>query len=292
MTNSRVVQRELGDTGREWVRGSLAVGFELSAAVSALDLAAGKTYGFYPPGARDDEIRRFESTLFSPRGPLPAELAADSEDAVIELARATGADVLLLESAIPQARFAEDAGKAGRQEDSRALLLPHVVFWRPLREGLTDDVGWFMASQGGYDNVFVVEGSDPQSLFSLETPTVVSPRFAQAIRAVLVPAYDSDTYVLWEAPASSRRRSSEGTKRATSGWTGRVTHSAAPTSEALTCCSPGELRSLRSRTDLVDDRCDYPVTLRDDVNKTAATRVMEIPTFLLRMHATFRPRHS
>ena len=109
-------------------------------------------------------------------------MAADSEDAVIQQAREVGGDLLVLEGVPP----------ASGSSDRRFL-------WRTLHEGTFDEIGAFLAAEGGWDNAFVIKNtgavSPDRSEGSLPADTFA--RNAESIRAILVPAHDSETYVLW-----------------------------------------------------------------------------------------------
>ena len=142
----------------------------------------GEVFGSYPATFRVDDLSDLERSLFSSVGPFPAKLAADSEDAVIQQAREVGGDLLVLEGAPP----------ASGSSDRRFL-------WRTLHEGTFDEIGAFLAAEGGWDNAFVIKNtgavSPDRSEGSLPADTFA--RNAESIRAILVPAHDSETYVLW-----------------------------------------------------------------------------------------------
>ena len=119
-------------------------------------------------------------------------MAADSEDAVIQQAREVGGDLLVLEGVPP----------ASGSSDRRFL-------WRTLHEGTFDEIGAFLAAEGGWDNAFVIKNtgavSPDRSEGSLPADTFA--RNAESIRAILVPAHDSETHVLWTKVAPSSRAS-------------------------------------------------------------------------------------
>jgi hypothetical protein len=198
----KVAKRELGDAGLAYVRRALQGGHELSAAaLSTLDLVGGRVFGYYPAAPANVDITRFDGTLFSSRGAFPAEAAGESEDAVIQLAREIGGDLLVLETGIAVADFAARASRTSREPSGeRVFLFPHVALWQPLNEGPSAEVSKFISSQGGYDNVFVVDGRDASSAV---LSNVAYSQLARATKTLLIPAYDSETYILWAKSSSA-----------------------------------------------------------------------------------------
>jgi hypothetical protein len=201
-TGPQVRRRALGAEGLGWVRRSLARGHDISAqAIAKLDLNSGEVYGYYPQTATSFDPDRFERTLFSPHGTFPAELARISEDAVLQLARSIGGGLLVVESSVPPDHLEDLRGEwlESVLPRSRAVTTTTVLFWRPLQEGSLDDMASYLAAAGEYENAFVLELPKDRQLASPAQLLKVNnlPNAIRGTRGILVPAYDSETYVLW-----------------------------------------------------------------------------------------------
>ena len=182
MNDGRVIRQALGDAGRTGVRRALEQGYELSEVARAtVRLDDGEVFGYYPATFRVDDPSDLERSLFSSVGRFQRSWPPIRRMPLFNR-RERSVVTSVLEGAPP----------ASGSSDRRFL-------WRTLHEGTFDEIGAFLAAEGGWDNAFVIKNtgavSPDRSEGSLPADTFA--RNAESIRAILVPAHDSETYVLW-----------------------------------------------------------------------------------------------
>ena len=182
MNDGRVIRQALGDAGRAWVRRALEQGYELSEVARA-------TLRRMTVRSSDPTRQRFESTtsvISRDRSSHRLDRFQRSWPPIRRMPLFNRRERSVVTSVL------EGAPPASGSSDRRFL-------WRTLHEGTFDEIGAFLAAEGGWDNAFVIKNtgavSPDRSEGSLPADTFA--RNAESIRAILVPAHDSETYVLW-----------------------------------------------------------------------------------------------
>ena len=192
-------RHDISPGGAAWVRASLERGRALSAAVlEAVDLAAGGAVAVVPAGTSPER-----TAALATGGLAVVHDAADELDAVLSEGVGGRPCTLLVEDAHA---LASDAWVTARHRPGVATVGDVVVQWLalPARPG---EAGAFVRRKGGGypTNAFVVAATPAELGLDPPGPLDALPAaVAAAVEAVVVAAYDAESFVVWR-PAPSRR---------------------------------------------------------------------------------------
>lgn len=188
-----VVARPLGAYARDWVTQALRRGHDLSRAMLPyVETGRGAVFAHVPRDASDADVSRLGSAVFATLG-WGGKAAAQSQDSAIASVAAAGAQTLVLETSIPSAKLAEYHVDERVFPRTTAILGTTVLFWRALEE-VSTSAPQFLGALGGYDNAFAIRGSVRANDELIKGDWVA---VARRVMAILVPAYDEESYLVW-----------------------------------------------------------------------------------------------
>ena len=186
-----VERYDLGELGIDWVRQALVAGRDLSQAVLAhLNLAAGSAHTYLPAGWLRVSRTNLEHGAFH-----DSELATMSSTAAIE-SFLTAPGLVVVESDVARpgdASVARRANETLRHGDT-------VLFWTRAAGTRPSDLEHFVSRGGsGYPtNAFLLAGHEAASFNPIEAVDDQELLdLAARVRAVLVNAFDAESYVVW-----------------------------------------------------------------------------------------------
>jgi len=175
------------------------------AVLATIDLDAGFVHTFVPDNPAGIDLRDFAHNIFAALSAGDADRVGTlAADAVIDFARSRGANFFISQPGIRRQDFGPEMkwGKGVPLAPERVMFSSDdLLAWRWLQESSTDEIAWLVGDVGvlsrpdiGHVIAPLAEFTDG-SLRALVTDT----------RALLTPAYDELSFLVWTPPRSDER---------------------------------------------------------------------------------------
>jgi hypothetical protein len=188
-------RREAGSAGWSWLKSRLVGGPLSSEFIQARRMPTGRLYAYVPPGKHLEREQDFEESLGLPS---PTAGSARLVHAAAADALSTGGDFVVLETWVPRKVFRLGTVWNGlaTSEDNVSFHRNWVLPWWPVdganSESLRDLVGEREAA-------FVIVGRQlaPRPVEELSATRLAE--LASATEALLVSAFDGESFIVWVA---------------------------------------------------------------------------------------------